>query len=120
MTAARAAGSMNEVTPFDSVGLRRALVDWYALRHRAGGRDDACWRRCRGSGAHAASGSSRRCTSTSTSRARSRKTAALLNLHRNAVSYRVNQIFELLEIDPDNADDRLLLQLACRARNLTG
>ena len=46
------------------------------------------------------------------------KTAAALNLHRNAVSYRVRQIFELLEVDPANPDDRLLLQLACRAREL--
>jgi DNA-binding PucR family transcriptional regulator len=34
------------------------------------------------------------------------------------VSYRVNQIFSLLDVDPDNPDDRLLLQLACRARGL--
>ena len=46
------------------------------------------------------------------------KTAAALNLHRNAVSYRVRQIFELLEVDPANPDYRLLLQLACRAREL--
>ena len=46
------------------------------------------------------------------------KTAAALNLHRNAVSYRVRQIFELLEVDPANPDDRLLLQLAWRAREL--
>ena len=46
------------------------------------------------------------------------KTAEVLNLHRNAVSYRVHQIFALLEVDPESPDDRLLLQLACRAREL--
>ncbi len=46
------------------------------------------------------------------------KTAEVLNLHRNAVSYRINQIFSLLDVDPDSPDDRLLLQLACRAREL--
>jgi DNA-binding PucR family transcriptional regulator len=46
------------------------------------------------------------------------RTAEVLNLHRNAVSYRINKIFELLEVDPDNPDDLLLLQLACRARGL--
>jgi PucR C-terminal helix-turn-helix domain/GGDEF-like domain len=46
------------------------------------------------------------------------KTAEVLNLHRNAVSYRVNQIFSLLDVDPESPDDRLLLQLACRAREL--
>jgi DNA-binding PucR family transcriptional regulator len=39
-------------------------------------------------------------------------------MHRNAVSYRINQIFELLDVDPQNPDDLLLLQLACRAREL--
>ena len=47
------------------------------------------------------------------------RTAERLNLHRNAVSYRINQAFALLDVDPDSADDRLLLQLACRARDLT-
>lgn len=39
-------------------------------------------------------------------------------MHRNAVSYRINQIFEPLDVDPANPDDLLLLQLACRAREL--
>jgi DNA-binding PucR family transcriptional regulator len=47
------------------------------------------------------------------------RTAETLNLHRNAVAYRINQIFELLDVDRDNADDLLLLQLACRARELS-
>jgi DNA-binding PucR family transcriptional regulator len=43
----------------------------------------------------------------------------MLNLHRNAVAYRVKQIFSLLEeVDPENPDDLLLRQLACRAREL--
>jgi DNA-binding PucR family transcriptional regulator len=47
------------------------------------------------------------------------RTAERLNLHRNAVAYRVNQIFALLvDVDRENPDDLLLLQLACRARKL--
>jgi sugar diacid utilization regulator len=118
LTAARAAGSLNEVTPFDSLGLRRALVDWYASDTaqeavttvlaplaRLGVRGERLIQTLhvyldqQGSLA---------------------RTAAVLNLHRNAVSYRVNQIFDLLEIDPASPDDRLLLQLACRARELAG
>ncbi|MEA2316089.1 MAG: PucR C-terminal helix-turn-helix domain, partial [Solirubrobacteraceae bacterium] len=30
-------------------------------------------------------------------------------MHRNAVAYRMNQIFELLDVDQDNPDDLLLL-----------
>jgi sugar diacid utilization regulator len=46
------------------------------------------------------------------------RTAQQLNLHRNAVAYRVTKIFALLDVDQDNPDDLLLLQLACRAREL--
>jgi DNA-binding PucR family transcriptional regulator len=47
-----------------------------------------------------------------------RRTGERLNLHRNAVAYRVRQVFELLDVDQDNPDDVLLLQLGCRAREL--
>jgi sugar diacid utilization regulator len=46
------------------------------------------------------------------------RTAEVLNLHRNTVAYRVDQIFSLLDADEENPDDRLLLQLACRGRDL--
>lgn len=46
------------------------------------------------------------------------RTARALHLHRNAVSYRLQRIFELLEVDPSDPDQRLALQLACRARLL--
>lgn len=46
------------------------------------------------------------------------RTAQALNLHRNAVAYRVNQVFSILDVDQDSPDDLLLLQLACRAREL--
>jgi DNA-binding PucR family transcriptional regulator len=46
------------------------------------------------------------------------RTGEVLNLHRNTVSYRVDQIFALLDVDAENPDDRLLLQLACRGREL--
>jgi DNA-binding PucR family transcriptional regulator len=44
------------------------------------------------------------------------KTAKQLNLHRNAVAYRVNRIFELLDVDRENPDDLLLLQPRTRTR----
>ena len=47
------------------------------------------------------------------------KTAEVLNLHRNAVGYRVQQIFTLLDVDRENPYDLLLLQPACRARKRT-
>jgi sugar diacid utilization regulator len=117
VTVARASGRVNMSVPFDSLGLRRALVEWYA----ADTAQEAV--------------TTVLAPLTSLSSARSErliqtlhayldqqgsltKTAKLLNMHRNAVSYRINQIFELLEVDRENPDDLLLLQLACRAREL--
>jgi DNA-binding PucR family transcriptional regulator len=117
VVAARTSGRANTATAFDSVGLRRTLVEWYA--------SDT---------AQAAVGTvlgpliklgpvrSERLIRTLhvylDQRGSLTKTAKLLNLHRNAVAYRINQIFDLLDIDRENPDDLLLLQLACRAREL--
>lgn len=46
------------------------------------------------------------------------RTAERLHLHRNAIAYRMRQIRMLLEVDLDDPDQRLALQLACRARLL--
>ena len=46
------------------------------------------------------------------------RTAQRLHLHRNAVANRLRGITELLELDLDDPDQRLALQLACRARLL--
>ncbi|MFI9557147.1 PucR family transcriptional regulator [Nonomuraea endophytica] len=40
--------------------------------------------------------------------------AAALGVHRNTVANRVKRLLDLLDMDGDNADHRLLLQLACR------
>lgn len=44
------------------------------------------------------------------------RTADAVHLHRNAVRARVQRALELLDVDLDNADQRLFLHLACRAR----
>jgi DNA-binding PucR family transcriptional regulator len=46
------------------------------------------------------------------------RTATVLHLHRNAVTYRLRRIIDLLGVDLDDPDQRLALQLACRARLL--
>jgi sugar diacid utilization regulator len=115
---ARASGRLNrEAINFDSVGLRRSLVEWYAsdiareavssvlapLSELGGARAERLIQTL-----HVYLDQQGSLT----------KTAERLNLHRNAVAYRVDQIFDLLDVDPANADDLLLLQLACRAREL--
>jgi sugar diacid utilization regulator len=117
VTIARAAGRVNTPVPFDSLGLRRTLVEWYAsdtaqeavttvlapLTHLSRARGERLIQTLHVYLDHQGSVS---------------KTAERMNMHRNAVSYRIHQIFELLDVDPENPDDLLLLQLACRAREL--
>jgi DNA-binding PucR family transcriptional regulator len=117
VAAARASGRDNAAVPFDSVGLRRTLVEWYAsdtaqeavatvlapLARLGGARAERLIRTLHVYLDH---------------RGSLTRTAETLSLHRNAVGYRMNQIFALLDVDPDNPDDLLLLQLACRARDL--
>jgi sugar diacid utilization regulator len=117
VTAARAAGQTSAVVPFDSVGLRRTLVEWYAtdtareavatvlapLARLGGGRSERLIQTLHVYLDHQGSLT---------------RTAETLNLHRNAVAYRIDKAFDLLDVDRDNPDDLLLLQLACRAREL--
>ena len=117
VAAARLAGKSNVVCSFDEVGLRRTLIEWYAsdtareavkslleplerLGHRK---------------AETAIGTLQAYLDHQGSLS---ATAAALHLHRNAVAYRIGQIVERLQVDIDDPDQRLLLQLACRARAL--
>jgi sugar diacid utilization regulator len=116
-TAARTSRRTGAAVPFDSVGLRRTLVEWYAsdtaqdaigtvlapLVDLGGARAERLLQTL-----HVYLDQQGSLT----------KTADALDLHRNAVAYRINQIFSLLDVDPASPDDRLLLQLACRAREM--
>jgi sugar diacid utilization regulator len=116
-TAARAAGRRDGAVAFDTVGLRRTLVEWYASETAQEAVTSVLAPLTRLGGAR-----SERLLHTLhvylDQRGSLTRTAETLNMHRNAVAYRINQVFELLEIDRDNPDDLLLLQLACRAREL--
>jgi sugar diacid utilization regulator len=91
LVAARAARKSASVAAYDAVGIRRMLTEWYAsaIQTLATYLDEQ--------------GSVGR-------------TAERLHLHRNAVTNRLRNITELLDADLDDPDQRLALQLACRAR----
>jgi hypothetical protein len=115
--AARASKRTRTAVPFDSIGLRRTLVEWYAsdtAREAA----TVVLGPLVGLGARG-----ERLIQTLhvylDERGSLTRTAQRLSLHRNAVSYRMNKAFEMLDVDRDNPDDLLLLQLACRARELS-
>lgn len=117
VAASRARNRPNAATAFDSLGLRRTLIEWYGSQNAReavakvlepldclGGKkaEDAIntlhvFLDARGSLSRAAD---------------------VLHLHRNAVAYRIDRIFSRLEVDRENPDDWLLLELACRARRL--
>jgi sugar diacid utilization regulator len=116
-TTARASGRANEAVLFDSVGLRRTLVEWYASDTAQEAMTTVLSPLVDLGGARA-----ERLIQTLhvylDNHGSLTRTAETLNLHRNAVAYRIKQVFSLLDVDQDNADDLLLLQLACRAREL--
>lgn len=115
--AARVRGPFSPPVLFDGTGLRRTLLEWYAsdTAREAVASALAPLERLGGQRAETAIQTLQAYLDNQGSLSR---TAEQLNLHRNGVTYRLEQIFELLDVDRDNADDRLLLQMACRARSL--
>jgi DNA-binding PucR family transcriptional regulator len=116
-SAARTTHRGRAAVPYDSVGLRRTLVEWYASKTAQDAISTVLAPLVELGGAR-----SERLLQTLhvylDEQGSLTKTAEALDLHRNAVAYRVNQIFSLLDVDPESPDDRLLLQLACRAREM--
>jgi hypothetical protein len=117
LAAARASQRCNQAVPYDKVGLERTLIEWYAsdtareavdsllapLDKLAPAKRDASIRTLRSYLDHQGSLSG---------------AAEELHLHRNAVAYRIDRIFETIGVDRSDPDSRLLLQLACRTRSL--
>jgi sugar diacid utilization regulator len=117
VAASRARNLPNAANAFDSLGLRRTLIEWYASQNareavasvlepldRLGGKK--------------AEEAIRTLHTFLDVRGSLSRAAEALHLHRNAVAYRIDRIFSQLEVDPENPDDWLLLELACRARRL--
>ncbi len=117
LLAARVAGRPPGVAAQDAVGVQRMLMEWYASdTARASVRDQLA--------PLEKLGPARAETAIQTlavfldQQGSIVKTAQKLHLHRNAVANRLRGITELLEIDLEDPDQRLALQLACRARLL--
>ena len=117
LLAARAGGRPDGVAAHDAVGVRRMLMEWYA--------SDSARASVRSQLAPLEElGQSRGETAIRTlatyldQQGSIIRTAEVLHLHRNAVAYRLRRITELLDVDLDDPDQRLALQLACRAQLL--
>jgi sugar diacid utilization regulator len=105
------------VVSFDSTGLRRAVVEWYSSR-TAQEIVQSVLRPLESLGAKKSATAIATLRAFLDNQGSISKTADELHLHRNAVTYRITRIAEQLDVDLNDADDRLLLQLACRARGL--
>jgi sugar diacid utilization regulator len=117
LLAARAGLRPAGVAAHDAVGVRRMLIEWYASdTARASVRDQLA--PLEKLGAARADTAIRTLAAYLDEQGSIIKTAQKLHLHRNAVANRLRGITELLETDLDDPDQRLALQLACRARLL--
>jgi sugar diacid utilization regulator len=117
VAASRARNRANAATAFDSLGLRRTLIEWYGSQNarEAVAKVLEPLDRLGGKKAEEAINTLHVFLDVRGSLSRA---AEVLHLHRNAVAYRIDRIFSRLEIDRENPDDWLLLELACRARRL--
>jgi sugar diacid utilization regulator len=117
LLAARAALKPAGVAAHDAVGVRRMLMEWYASdTARASVRDQLA--PLEKLGPARAETAIRTLAAYLDEQGSIIRTAQKLHLHRNAVANRLRGITELLEMDLDDPDQRLALQLACRARLL--
>ena len=117
LVAARSAGKPESVATHDATGVQRMLMEWYASdTARASVRAQlAPLERL---GPARGETAIRTLAAYLDQQGSIVRTASVLHLHRNAVSYRLRRITDLLGVDLDDPDQRLALQLACRARLL--
>jgi DNA-binding PucR family transcriptional regulator len=117
LLAARAARRPTGVSAHDAVGVQRMLMEWYASdTARASVREQLA--PLEKLGAARAETAIRTLAAYLDEQGSVIKTAERLHLHRNAVTNRLRGITELLDVDFEDPDQRLALQLACRARLL--
>jgi DNA-binding PucR family transcriptional regulator len=117
IAAAKTAGRRDTALSFDAVGLRRMLVEWYAsdTARRA---VDSILAPLDSLGPKRSETAIKTLQAYLDNQGSFSKTAKALHLHRNAVAYRLKRILEVLDVDLENPDERLILQLACRTRAL--
>lgn len=116
---ARASGRLNDVVGFDAVGLRRMVLGWSASDHASRAIDELL-APLDALGARRADTAIRTLAAYLAVQGSLLKAGEQLNLHRNAVAYRIRRIAELIDLDLADPDQRFALELACRARLMTG
>jgi hypothetical protein len=114
LAATRQAVPARDIIAIDALGLNRMLVEWYASDTTRESVDDMLAPLAE-LGAQAAEDSIRTLQSYLDHQSSPAKAAKDLNLHPQTVAYRLRKITTLLHVDLNDAEQRLALQLACRA-----
>ncbi len=115
--AAHTAGRADQPVVFRNLGLRRSLLQWYAM-----GSSRVLVQRLLAPLDEL--GPVRKKQALATLQAHlehpgsTADAATSIGVHRNTMNNRVKRLFELLDLDEHNADHRLMLQLACRMHTL--
>jgi len=117
LVAARSSGKPESVATHDATGVQRMLMEWYAS-DTAPASVRAQLAPLERLGPARGETAIRTLAAYLDQQGSIVRTAGVLHLHRNAVAYRLRRITDLLGVDLDDPDQRLALQLACRARLL--
>jgi hypothetical protein len=114
LAATRQAVPPRDIIAIDALGLNRMLVEWYASDTTRVSVDDMLAPLAE-LGPQAAEDSIRTLQSYLDHQSSPAKAAKDLNIHPQTVAYRLRKITTLLHVDLNDAEQRLALQLACRA-----
>jgi sugar diacid utilization regulator len=117
LVAARSSGKKDAVTVHDATGVQRMLMEWYATE-TARTSVQTQLAPLEQLGPKRGTAAIRTLAVYLDQQGSIVRTAKELHLHRNAVTYRLRRITELLGADLEDPDQRLAIQLACRARLL--
>lgn len=112
-----AGGRAGHIVATDVTGLRRALLDFYASPTSRELLADV-FKPLETQGQQKAETAVRTLLAYLSHRNSPARAAVELNLHPNAVSYRIRKIEQLLQLDLSNPDTRFAIELACRIRML--
>jgi hypothetical protein len=114
LAATRQSTPPRDIIAIDALGLNRMLVEWYASDTTRASVDDMLAPLAE-LGAQAAEDAIRTLQSYLDHQSSPAKAAKDLNVHPQTIAYRLRKITAMLHIDLNDAEQRLALQLACRA-----
>ncbi|MGB3438604.1 MAG: helix-turn-helix domain-containing protein [Actinophytocola sp.] len=114
LAATRQSTPPRDIIAIDALGLNRMLVEWYASDTTRASVDDML-APLADLGSQAAEDAIRTLQAYLDHQSSPAKAAKDLNVHPQTIAYRLRKITALLHVDLDDAEQRLALQLACRA-----